>query len=690
MMALAGRVLVLSLLFIGNARGNAQAVTADSIVYKDTLIASTMAIEYKPLRAGGGVQYQRNLYRGNGLPASLDNGCSEFKDGAGSGVGFDLRFENPAWGDLSNWTFAPRLSFQQFGAQFLWQAKHHVSTDVQVITEEHALTTTINAITLRPYLSYQFWHKTHLNIAPFVAYYVASSFETGVRILEPGFSLEKDFSVRGKLPEAKRFGAGVEASISTELPLSRTLRALPEIGVALPLLNNASYWSSISPRIGIGFLYDLTPRFDTVPVYEQRKIAVVIPKETVPKEPEHTRTPLTAEIQAQGITKDGERSKILTMEISEVRTRNAFPFLNFIFFDENASAIPSRYVQYPSADVAKKEFKGSEERANVKLLPLYWEILNILGNRLQRYPKAKITLTGSTAHPASETGKIELAKARAETVKKYLVDIWQIDPSRIKVEASLTPAHPSPYQTAQGQEENRRVEITFDEERIGDPITVLNNEHNATPPNIELIPIINADTGIKYIKGSIIGGGQELITYVGNAEGLTKRAWTLTEDAMSRLGDSLRLYLEVVDSTDRKVEAFGSIPLTKTKVTTDKPEKLERFSLILFGFDEATVGKKNLRILNQIAKLLDVNKVERVSVIGYTDESGDIEHNDDLSKRRAEEAFKELGKLTRLRLDQSRLLIEGRGSRDQLYDNALPEGRFFSRTVNITVERAVK
>jgi hypothetical protein len=33
------------------------------------------------------------------------------------------------------------------------------------------------------------------------------------------------------------------------------------------------------------------------------------------------------------------------------------------------------------------------------------------------------------------------------------------------------------------------------------------------------------------------------------------------------------------------------------------------------------------------------------------------------------------------------IIVEGRGSHERLYDNRLPEGRFFSRTVMVTIER---
>jgi outer membrane protein OmpA-like peptidoglycan-associated protein len=117
---------------------------------------------------------------------------------------------------------------------------------------------------------------------------------------------------------------------------------------------------------------------------------------------------------------------------------------------------------------------------------------------------------------------------------------------------------------------------------------------------------------------------------------------------------------------------------------------LEKFSLILFGFDESELGAKNERTLGFVAESFTKKNPQKLSIVGYTDELGEETHNDELSHRRASEASKELERALEsrgLKLPDN-TLIDGKGSREKLYDNALPEGRFFSRTVNITVEHS--
>jgi outer membrane protein OmpA-like peptidoglycan-associated protein len=269
------------------------------------------------------------------------------------------------------------------------------------------------------------------------------------------------------------------------------------------------------------------------------------------------------------------------------------------------------------------------------------------------------------------------------------VKVWSIDPKRIQTQGRLLPEHPSPVDSVLGQQENRRVEMLVSDERITDPIVVTNTEHLATPPNIQLIPTIHSKYGIRHIRAAIIGGGRELLSLDGDAP--AHKLLNLNEDILSQLSDSLRLLLEVTDSNGESVTATNSIPLVINRIARDRTEGLDRFSLILFGFDRSSIEGKNERLLGNIARALPALNPERVTIVGYTDEMGDPQHNEQLSQERASEARVALENYMRaLKLPlPGSILTEGRGAKDRLYDNTLPEGRFFSRTVNITIERAL-
>jgi outer membrane protein OmpA-like peptidoglycan-associated protein len=337
-------------------------------------------------------------------------------------------------------------------------------------------------------------------------------------------------------------------------------------------------------------------------------------------------------------------------------------------------------------------------------MDLYLETLNILGDRMRKYPKINIAIKGCTDNAEDRTASggndkstIELGRKRAEAVRDYLVNIWQIDTKRMKIEASLLPDRPSPLTTQEGQAENRRVEFRVlgnaADERLTGPITVTNIEHYATPDQINLLPSVETQHGILKTYASISAGGVELQSFKGDAGNSTaEKVWAPTEETLNKLHDSLDIDYEVEDSVGNHAHAHSTIPLDIIRVSSDRPERIERFSLILFSFDESRLDPANESAIRKAAEMIPTIPVKRVLIQGYTDETGEAIHNDALSEARASAVRDRLETILRDN-GQSNTIpgdivhSEGRGSRDLLYDNRLPEGRFFSRTVNITIER---
>jgi hypothetical protein len=63
-------------------------------------------------------------------------------------------------------------------------------------------------------------------------------------------------------------------------------------------------------------------------------------------------------------------------------------------------------------------------------MTVYYNILNILGDRMQKNPNATITLVGS-----SEQGPAD--GLVSESIKTYLVDVFAINPSRLVLKVNL-------------------------------------------------------------------------------------------------------------------------------------------------------------------------------------------------------------------------------------------------------------
>ena len=141
------------------------------------------------------------------------------------------------------------------------------------------------------------------------------------------------------------------------------------------------------------------------------------------------------------------------------------PLLNYVFFDEGSTAIPSRYhlissataVNFKEQQLQAEQPENSTGRA-ARQLNVYYNVLNIVGDRMRVNPGASITLSG-----ASLAGPTE-GKAFADAIKKYLVTVFAIDKSRISTNGRTKPANPSEQpggnkELALLREGDRRVDI---------------------------------------------------------------------------------------------------------------------------------------------------------------------------------------------------------------------------------------
>jgi len=711
----------------GIARCQEVGTRPDSIPMRDTLVETLFPIEHKPLQAGIEASYGWGRYYNSNLtatPAALA-GCDFYSSGTGNNFGARLLAGIPLWGDNSLWTFEPSLYARFRRPDFSWTQRASsydtVSRTIVPFSVRHEILTSVDEVGIGSGLEYEFFPHWRFRGIANLGLLFEQKFETSEHRVEPGAlfpdGTRDTITGSGKLSNKLAFVPSLIFGANYEAPLSNKLRARPGVDVSVPFggdaggsprwLGSMSFWRSIEINASLALLFDLTPRKETVPVFVKREIPVLIPKPEPPLAPK-----LTATIRAVAISNTGEQSNVVRMTVEEVRTRNADPVLNYIFFDAGSAKFPARYETYSNPEEARRIFKGSNERNDISLMNLYRETLNILGDRLRKYPSTSVTLLGSTDNMddrtavAGSSGRtasemLALARKRAEAVRDYLVNVWQIDPRRLKVEAALLPTKPSPSATAEGRAENRRVEFRVEPGnaanlRLLDPITVTNIEHLATPDRINLQPSVQTEAGILRTYATISAVGNDRSTAVlqsfsGNAGNQqNEKVWAPTEATLTKLRDSLEIDYDVWDSAGNHAHAHSSIPLDVIHVTSNRPERIERFSLILFGFDESRLNVNNERSIQSAAEMIPKIPVRRVLIQGYTDETGDPAHNDALSEARASEVRNRLETLlqTNGAILPADIHSEGHGSRDLLYDNSLPEGRFFSRTVNITIERA--
>jgi OOP family OmpA-OmpF porin len=95
---------------------------------------------------------------------------------------------------------------------------------------------------------------------------------------------------------------------------------------------------------------------------------------------------------------------------------------------------------------------------SVQILPEYNDELNILGKFLEANPDTYVVLTGFTDTTGSREYNLGLARRRAESVEKYLIDNFNVGVGRIVTQWYGIADPVAGNDTADGRSQNRRVE----------------------------------------------------------------------------------------------------------------------------------------------------------------------------------------------------------------------------------------
>lgn len=116
--------------------------------------------------------------------------------------------------------------------------------------------------------------------------------------------------------------------------------------------------------------------------------------------------------------------------------------------------------------------------------------------------------------------------------------------------------------------------------------------------------------------------------------------------------------------------------------TADNRLKLDIPSDISFATNRSDISPSFAPILNQFATSLNQNPVTTVTIIGHTDSTGTDAINNPLSVDRANSAR---DYLVSRGVSRTRVMTDGRGSREPIADNSNPTTRAKNRRVEIYV-----
>lgn len=413
----------------------------------------------------------------------------------------------------------------------------------------------------------------------------------------------------------------------------------------------------------------------------------------------------------------GREIKAAQIRVEEFASRQLFPLLMYVFFDQNSDALPARYRRLRS-----QETESFAERAigNFETLDIYAHILNVVGKRLRERPASSIALVGCLGAVGDSHGSEEstplLARRRAEEVKSYLTETWGIAPERIRIQERGLPAEFSRASDERAKAlmldvaENRRVEIYSDDWEIIEPVLSADTLRLLSYSRLSFRPRFtnqsaadgNAGDGVlrdadssqtwalqiwqdKRLLREIRGKGSP---FDADSEGVS---WSIAAKEVPKSPSPLYFALLLTTLNDngeeeRRFAAFDSLPVEYISVRQKRLQRqkdltIDRFRLIGFdyGKTEATVRHKRI-IADFIRPLVQANSVVRVT--GHTDAIGNAAINKRLSFLRAQAISREI--------NAGISVVEGLGAERAIYDNETPEGRLYSRTVDVYIETPVE
>lgn len=608
----------------------------------------------------------------------VPNCCPEFTSGDGIGGAVGLLYEQILGGPLE---IALRAGFEGRGATLETSEPFPVIVDGNEYDGEirHVLETSLPVVMIEPLLGLRFG-SARAQLGPRFGIVTGGTFEQREELARPEEigTFENRRRVRneasGAIPGVGSFDAGLTLGLSYDIALDRerTMLASPEVMFTADLTSVTSdlSWRAHALRLGVALRYQL--------MRASTPVDVPLAADTLGR-PIVTR-PASAAIRALGVGIDGGERSDISVNVEEFISTNMRPLLNYLFFDEATATLPERYER---ADAARFE---AGRLHSLDAIGTYHHLLNIVGQRLRAMPAARVTLVGCNAASLADTG-MGLSRARALAVREYLRSTWGIDTSRMRIETRALPSKPSDSSTADGRAENRRVEILSDEPALLTPVVTLDTLRSVTPP---LIRFRVSATGIEPPADWRIEVAQHgsVIRSFDGVEPLPAAIdWNTNADqlAVPSAGDSLHYALRVIGRGGVEARAEGALAVNVVTLRRKREERIgdrviDRYSLILFDFDRATIEGLNAKIVEDIRARIAPGAT--VSVTGSTDRIGEEAYNERLSQERARNVARLLGVAPER--------VAGVGESNPPYDNDLPEGRFYSRTVTIVVETPVE
>ncbi len=96
-----------------------------------------------------------------------------------------------------------------------------------------------------------------------------------------------------------------------------------------------------------------------------------------------------------------------------------------------------------------------------RLRPESTPTLKAIGEMLQQRPDLRLTIEGHTDSDGDDAHNLDLSERRAEAVRAFLIEAYEIDGDRLQAEGLGETVPAAPNSTPEGKQQNRRVELVM-------------------------------------------------------------------------------------------------------------------------------------------------------------------------------------------------------------------------------------
>ncbi|HET9135682.1 MAG TPA: OmpA family protein [Candidatus Kapabacteria bacterium] len=622
----------------------------------------------------------KNYHNSQAHVFCCEDGCGVFGNGTGSGMNIGIIFEKPLVKmiDLAL-TFGYADRSGDFGVARVGNMPvlDEASGKYVTLQRQHSFTASLPeligglGVRFTPIAKFPIYLNAGLTYS--LPLSSSSNYEQTEEILAPSGVVypetHTNFKIVGSgvlLNVKSSFGA--RGAIGYPLPLGRDITAAPEASYNFPLTKTRDdyQWKIASLEYGVAIRYNIYKALPPPPPPP--------PEPPPPPPPAPKPEPPVADV----MTASPQQIQIVETIVTET-----FPILPYIFFDSASSSLSNRYQKIAATD--HDSFRNRELPHSS--LEAYYQILNIVGDRLSNDPAQTIAITGTTDGDEAGSAKeaTALAKARAQVVKEYLTSVWGITEDRIAIKTVASPRNPSTKKFDEGIEENRRVEITSDNTKILEPVI---HEHfsryEGTPKEVPFVLKASGKQTIANWDMKIDAATAPLYKTGGSGSPPASFEWKITDADLAPIAKAADANKNVTASLIVKDDAglentkSYDVPTTKSRY----PFELSRLSLIVFDFDKSDISGQNKEMVKTfVAHSIRPNS--DVQIHGSTDRLGELDHNQELSQSRADA----VAKLVRAENSDAKLTeVKGIGPAEDASLNSTPEGRYYCRTVTVQVQ----